>query len=72
MIIVILSGFSYIFLRKKNYLKFMFSIIGIAIIIPASAYALCSYDLIINSNIKLLPKEKSVKIYLTYFYKLKG
>lgn len=64
-ILLIISGTTYIVL-KKNKKKYIILIIGAMIIIPISVYALCNYELIINSNIQISPKEKNVKIYYSY------
>ena len=44
----------YVLLKKKKYTKFMILIIGTAIIIPISAYALCKCNIAINSNIEII------------------
>lgn len=53
LIILISSGIPYIILKKKQYTKYIFLIIGINIIIPISIYALCKYDINITTNIKI-------------------
>ena len=52
-IILLICGTIYLFLKKKKYTKFMILIIGIAIIIPISVYALCKCNIMINSNINI-------------------
>lgn len=50
-LLLIISIASYIFLRKKKYMKFMVLIIGCTIIIPISVYAICKTEIKIESNI---------------------
>ena len=54
LITLLISGSIYILLKKKKYTKFMMLIIGIAIIVPISIYALCGCDIIIISDIKIV------------------
>ena len=51
LILFILSGSLYILLKKKKYAQFMILIIGIAILIPISVYAICKCNIQIESNI---------------------
>ena len=50
-IIILISATTYLLLRKKKYTKFMILIIGIAIIIPISVYAICKVGIKIETNI---------------------
>lgn len=50
-LLLITSGISFIFLKKTKYIKYMILIIGTVITIPISVYALCKYEIIIESNI---------------------
>ncbi len=54
LLILIISGISFIVLRKKKYIKFMILIMGIAVIIPISVYALCKTEIKIESNINII------------------
>ena len=51
---LIISVTLYVILRKKEYAKFMVLLIGTAIIIPVSVYAICKCDIMIESNIKIV------------------
>ena len=44
------------FLKQKKYAKFMVLIIGVGIIVPFSVYALCKYEIKIESNVKVVEK----------------
>ena len=61
-IILFVSISTYILLRKKKYAKFMILIIVSAIIIPMSAYALCKFDIIVESNVNIV-KHSSLYVY---------
>ncbi len=50
-LILIISGTSFIILKKTKYIKYIILIIGTIITIPISAYALCKFEIIIESNI---------------------
>ena len=52
-IILLISISTYVLLEKKKYTKFMILIICTAIIIPMSVYALCKYEIKIESKIKI-------------------
>ena len=52
-VLLLISIVLYVMFRKKKYIKFMILIIGTAIIIPISAYALCKCDITIDSNITI-------------------
>jgi len=62
-IIFLISITAYVLLRKNKYAKFIVLIIGIAIIIPISVYALCKCEIKIESNIYIVKKEYSGPIY---------
>ena len=51
LILLLISGSLYILLKKKKYTKFMILVIGTAIIIPMSVYAICKCEIKIESNI---------------------
>jgi len=53
LILLLISGSLYVLLKKKKYTKFMALVIGTAIIIPISVYALCNYNIKINTSIKI-------------------
>lgn len=61
LIIVLVSITLYIMLRNKQYTKFMVFILGITIIIPISAYALCKSNISITSNVKIKKESKVPK-----------
>lgn len=63
-IVLIISGISFILLRKKKYAKYICLIIGVAIIIPVSVYALCKCDIIVESKIRIDKNSESAPIYL--------
>ena len=50
-LLLLISGISFVLLKKKQYKKFMILIIGISTVIPISVYALCKCDIKIESNI---------------------
>ena len=52
-VIILISLTSYLLLRKKKLTKYMALLIGALIIIPISVYALCKYEIKIESNIKI-------------------
>jgi len=52
-VILMASGTLYVLLKKKKYNKFMVLVIGSAIIIPVSVYALCKCEINIESNVKI-------------------
>ena len=52
-IILIVSTLLYMFLKKKKYVKYMILLIGTAIILPVSVYALCKCEIIVSSNITI-------------------
>ena len=54
---LIISGSLCVLLKKKKYTKFMALVIGTAIIIPMSVYALCKCDITIVSNIEIKNKK---------------
>ena len=58
-LVLILSIVLFIILRKKKYIKFMILIIATAIIIPISAYALCTVKIKATSNITIIEPEKT-------------
>ena len=62
LILLILSGSLFILLKQKKYTKFMILIIGIAIIIPISVYAICKYEIKIESNVEI--KRPKYKVYM--------
>ncbi len=47
----------YIVFRKKKYAKFMLLIIGVSIILPISVYAVCKYNINLESNITIKEKQ---------------
>ena len=53
LILLLISGSLYVLLKKKKYTKFMILVIGTAIIIPISVYALCKCDIIIKTKIMI-------------------
>ena len=53
----------YVLLRKKKYTKLMVLIIGTAIIIPISVYALCKCEIIIKSNVNIRSKKNNPCIF---------
>ena len=58
-LILIIAVISYIILKKKKYAQFMILIVGTAIIIPISVYAICKCEIKIESNIEIkVPKYK--------------
>ena len=52
-LILIISVISYVILRKKKYAQFMVLIVGTAIIIPISVYALCKCEIKVESNVTI-------------------
>ena len=56
-ILLIISGSLYVLLKKNKWTKFMILIIGTAILIPVSVYALCKCDITIVSNIEIKNKK---------------
>ena len=60
-IILILSGTLYILLKEKKYVNFMVLLICTAIIIPVSVYAICNYEIRVESNI-IINKERYIAI----------
>ena len=50
-LILLISGSIYMLLRKKRYTKFMILIIGIAVIIPISVYAICKCEISVESKV---------------------
>ena len=54
--VLLIGGISFIIFRKTKYTKFMILVIGTAIIIPMSVYAICNYKIGIMSNITIKPK----------------
>ena len=57
-ILLIVSEFLYIVLKKKKNSKIMILIIGCSVIIPISVYALCESEIKIESNIKIVKNNK--------------
>ena len=57
LILLLISGSLYVFLKKKKYTKFMILIFGTAIIIPISVYAACKSQLQIESNVIIRENE---------------
>ena len=53
LLILIISGVSFIIIRKMKHTKFMFLIVGIAVAIPISVYALCKSTINIDSSITI-------------------
>jgi len=53
LLILIISGASFIILRKTKYTKYMILIIGITVTIPISVYALCKSTINIDSRITI-------------------
>ena len=51
LLLLIISGVSFIIFRKTKHTKFMFLIVGIAVTLPISVYALCKITITIDSNI---------------------
>ena len=60
-IVLLISITVYVLLKKKKYTKFMILIIGTAIIIPMSVYALCECNINIESNVKISNKTATFK-----------
>ena len=58
MILLLVSGTSYVLLKRRKYTKFMILIIATAMVIPVSVYALCKFDFVIVSNIKINEKNE--------------
>ena len=59
LIMLLLSGSLYILLKQKKYTKIMILIIGTAILIPMSVYAICKCEIKIESNVEIkMPKYK--------------
>ena len=54
LILLLISGSLYVLLKKKKYTKFMILVIGTTIIIPISVYALCKYDIKVESNVTIV------------------
>ncbi len=52
-IIILASGIAYVLLKRKERSKCMILIIGISIIVPISVYALCKYEIKINSSVSI-------------------
>lgn len=52
-LLLIVSGVSFIIFRKMKRTKFMFLIVGIAVTLPISVYALCKITITIDSNITI-------------------
>ena len=63
LIIFLVSGSLYIILKKRKYAKFMILIIGTAIIIPMSVYAICKCEIKIETNISIKNKKYNPCIY---------
>ena len=61
-ILLILSGSLYILLKQKKYTKIVILIIGTAILIPMSVYAICKCDIKIESNVEI--KRPKYKVYM--------
>lgn len=57
LITLFISGSLYILLKKKKFTKYMVLIIGIAIIVPMSVYAVCKISLKIDSNVKIVEEK---------------
>ena len=55
-LILIISITACVILRKKKYAKFMILIVGTAIIIPVSVYALCKCEIKIDSKVEIKKK----------------
>ena len=53
-IILLISGCLYILLKKKKYVKYMILVIGIAIIIPISVYAICKCEIKVQSKVNIV------------------
>ena len=60
LIILLISGSLYILLKKKKFAKFMILIVGTAIIIPISVYALCKCEIKVNSKVLVESSNKYV------------
>ena len=60
-LILIINVTSYMILRKKKYTKFMILILAATILIPISVYALCNYEIRVESNI-IINKERYIAI----------
>ena len=58
LILLLLSGSLYILLRKKKYTKFMILMVGTAIIIPLSVYAMCKSNINISFVIEITKPTK--------------
>ena len=64
-LILIIAVISYIILRKKKYAQFMILMVGIAILIPISVYALCKCEIKIESNIEIRSTSRIAKVYIS-------
>ena len=65
-ILLLISGSLYVLLKKKKYTKFMILVIGIAIIIPMSVYALCKVEIKFDSNVTI--KKENIIVIKDYGY----
>lgn len=52
-LILIISGVSFVILKKTKYVKFMILSIGFATIIPISVYALCKCEIKVESKVEI-------------------
>lgn len=64
-IILLISITAYVLLKKKKYTKFMVLIIGVAIIIPISVFALCKCDIKIESKVEIRSSSSIAKVYIS-------
>ena len=63
-ILILVSGSLYMVLKKKSYTKFMIFVIGTAIIIPMSVYALCKCEIKIESKVEIKSTISTAKVYI--------
>ena len=67
LILLLISGGIYILFNKKSYYKYMILIVGLAIIIPMSVFALCKCEIRIESKIVIESPETLQKYLITNY-----
>ena len=53
LLILVISGISFIIFKNTKYTKIFILFIGFSIIVPVRAYAVCKLDIIIDSNVQI-------------------